>query len=217
MLKEFIDKFYEESERADKERDYFYVSEAGKCPRAVFYSVKQAPKKPMEPRAIRVLAVGDYMHMRLVGVLASMGVLRSAEVDIAKQNLVHGRADAIVSINNELYVVDFKSINSNAFKYLNEPKSEHIKQVQLYMHFFQIPRAIILYECKDKSEILEFLVDYDKKICENLLKSLGVIMEQVKAGVIPAIPRDLESWQCEYCAYSDICRKHEAEGIRNWQ
>jgi len=59
MLKEYIDKFYldkerDKKERIRKQRTQFYISEAGKCPRSIFFRFKQAPAKEIEAERLYI-------------------------------------------------------------------------------------------------------------------------------------------------------------------
>ena len=64
----------------------------------------------MEPRILRIFDHGNYVHLRLMRDLFSLGVVVASEVNIPPKEDIGGRADAIIRINNELYLVDF--INS---------------------------------------------------------------------------------------------------------
>jgi CRISPR/Cas system-associated exonuclease Cas4 (RecB family) len=130
----------------------------------------------------------------------------TAEVDIAPQEIVSGRADAILSDKKDLYVLDIKSMNSMVFKNLEEAKEENINQLQLYLHFFKVPKGILLYVNKDTQELKEFLVSYNPKIAENLLKDLADLKTKIDSNVIPArILAYPDDWQCKYCAFREIC------------
>ena len=39
-LKAAVDKYYDDKPEWSKDRDYFYMSEAGKCERSIFFSFK---------------------------------------------------------------------------------------------------------------------------------------------------------------------------------
>ena len=54
MLKEIIDKFYIDRQKGKKRQTSFYVSEAGKCPRQVFFKFKNAPAKELEPHFLNL-------------------------------------------------------------------------------------------------------------------------------------------------------------------
>lgn len=208
MLKELIDQYYLNS-RKDKEQTHFYITDAGKCPRAIFFKFKNVPKEEMDARMLRLFDRGDYLQMQILNSLFSMGVVRASEIKIPPQEIISGRADAIVTLNNELYVVDFKSMNSLIFKKLTEPKEENINQLQLYMHFFQIPRGILLYISKDDLALKDFVVKYNKIKAEKLLKDLSNLKIKIDNDIIPSVEvleNNKNNWQCRYCQFKDICK-----------
>ena len=205
MLKELIDKFYLDKQR-DREQHHFYITDAGKCGRAVFFKFKNVPREKMEARILRLFDHGDYMQMQILSTLLSLGVVRASEINIPPQELISGRADAIITINNDLYVVDFKSMNSMIFKNLAEPKEEHINQIQLYLHYFKVPKGILLYVNKDTLELKEFLVQYNTKLAQDLLKGLATLKTKIETDMVPQRLSDFpQNWQCKYCQFKDIC------------
>ncbi|PJA00423.1 hypothetical protein COX75_02430 [bacterium (Candidatus Gribaldobacteria) CG_4_10_14_0_2_um_filter_33_15] len=207
MLKELIDQFYL-NRKKDKGQEHFYISEAGKCPRQIFFKFKNAPRKEMEANILRLFDHGDHMHQLIMKPLLSTREVRvvTAEVDIPPQELVRGRADAVISDGKELYVLDIKSMNSMVFKNLTEPKEENINQIQLYLHYFKIPKGIILYVDKDKLDLKEFAVNYNKTLAEKILKDLTCLKKQIDFNTIPSrIPDYPDNWQCRYCQFKEIC------------
>jgi len=214
MLKEIIDKYYQDKNN-ERERKRFYISDAGKCPRQIFFKFKKAPRKEMEPRLLRIFDQGDYVHLRLTRDLFSLGIVVASEIDIPPREDIGGRADAIIRINNELYLVDLKSINSNILYKMEKPKEDHILQVQLYLHFFKLKKGILLYEGKDNSEIKEFPVEYDKKVAEKILNDFKRLKINVEKDLIPQrLPDFPDSWQCQYCQFREICDMSGSENIK---
>ncbi len=207
MIKERIDTFYLKRQY-EKDKEHFYITDAGKCPRAVYFQFKKAPKKEIEARILRLLSYGDYTHMRIMSVLFSLGLVKSAEIEIPKQEMINGRADAIISMNNELYILEIKSMNRTAFAMLKEPNSDHLKQIQLYLHYFNIPKGILLYECKDTQDIKEFEIRYNKELVSKMLKDFEKLKGEIDSSKIPEIPFELEAWRCDYCPYLEECKKH---------
>ncbi|OGZ20369.1 MAG: hypothetical protein A2654_01890 [Candidatus Nealsonbacteria bacterium RIFCSPHIGHO2_01_FULL_43_31] len=205
MLKELIDQFYLDKEK-DREQNHFYITDAGKCARAVFFKFKNMPREKMEARMLRLFDHGDYIQMQILNSLFSLGIVRASEVQIPPQGLVSGRADAIVTLNNELYVVDFKSMNSMLFRKLEAPKEENVNQIQLYMHYFGIPKGILLYMSKDTSELKDFLVQYNADLVQGLIKGLENLDQKIKTNIVPEqLPDFPRNWQCTYCSFRDIC------------
>jgi len=206
MLKELLDQFYLDRDR-DREQHHFYITDAGKCSRAIFFKFKNVPREKMEPRVLRMFDHGNYIQMQILNNLFSLGIVRASEVKIPPQELISGRADAIITLNNELYVVDFKSMNSMVFKNLTEPKKDNINQIQLYLHYFKIPKGILLYVNKDTLELKEFLIEHDPAIAQKLLKDLTDLKTKIDSNVVPQrIPGWPEEWQCQYCQFKEICQ-----------
>ncbi|MDP3990689.1 MAG: PD-(D/E)XK nuclease family protein [Candidatus Nealsonbacteria bacterium] len=205
MLKELIDQFYLNRQR-DKDQNHFYITDAGKCGRSIFFKFKNVPREQMNARILRLFDHGDYIQMQILNSLFSLGIVRASEVQIPPQELISGRADAIVTLNNELYVVDFKSMHSMIFNKLVEPKPENINQIQLYLHYFKIPKGILLYVSKDTSDLKEFLVQYNPGLVKGLLKELVELNKKIEANIVPQTLDDFpRNWQCAYCQFKDIC------------
>jgi len=128
MLEEIIDQFYREQKHSRKQTR-FYVTDAGKCHRFIFFKFKQAPHPDLEPRILRLFDHGNYIHRLIINALEKQGVLEGEEVNIPSQELISGRADALLKIKGERYIVDVKSINRNGFSALKKPKEDHITRI----------------------------------------------------------------------------------------
>lgn len=206
MLTNLIDQFYTDNFK-DRGQEKFYVTDSAKCPRALYFKFKKYPKKDPEPRVLRIFDNGDYTHMRIATVLFGLGIIRAVEIKIPPQEIISGRADAIIDIEGKPYVLEIKSIASYKFQKLENPEPDHIKQIQLYMHYFKIPDGILLYEDKDKQALKEFSVKYDPFIIQDVLKNFKQLKEQIDKNILPAIPENIESWRCDYCEYREECQK----------
>jgi len=216
MLKELIDQFYLENQR-NKEQTRFYITDAGKCPRAVFFKFKNVAKQPMEPRLLRIFEHGENIHRSIFNVLYRLRLGVTTEIPIPQQEIVSGRADAILCVNNENYVLDIKSINSFIFKKMDQAKEENIYQIQLYMHFFNIKKGILLYIDKDQQEMKEFFLDYDEALCKSLMDKFYALKNQIETNEVPARLADYsKNWQCVYCQYKGICKIASGDAI-NWE
>jgi CRISPR/Cas system-associated exonuclease Cas4 (RecB family) len=227
MLKELIDKFYLEREKEkrkkDKQRIRFFISEAGKCPRMIFFRFKKAPAEEIEPERLRVFEEGEIIQQRILRHLFSLGIVRATEIQIPPQELVAGRADAIISFTDKTfsdlgvemkekveagvpYVLEIKSI-SGKMNLKKLPLPDHINQLQLYLHYFNIKNGILLYLNKDTQEITEFLFEYDKDLVEKILSWFSKLKEKIEADLVPIRLVDWpENWQCQKCEFSEICK-----------
>lgn len=218
MLKELIDKFYLERQK-DKEQTHFYITDAGKCPRAIFFKFKNVPREEMEARILRMFDHGDSIHQLIMKPLFSIKEIRvvASEIDIPAMELIRGRADAIISDGKELFVVDIKSMNSMVFKNLEAPKPENVDQIQLYLHYFKIPKGILLYVNKDTQELKEFLIHYNPVRVKSLLKDLADLKVKIDSNLLPArLPDWPDNWQCQYCQFKEICQQAGEREV-NWE
>lgn len=209
MLVEKIDKFYSKQDE-QRQRDYFYASEVGDCFRKIFFKIKGAPCTAMEPRVQRIFHEGEHVHMRLMSILYSLGLVTASEVKIPDTELFRGRADGILKLDGENYVLEMKSISPFGFEKLGDmPKPEHMKQIQLYMHYFNIPKGVILMENKGNQEMREFVVSKNDQIINKILTDFTKLKEMISSDIVPAVP-DKSNWEydmCGYCAYKEHCDK----------
>ena len=216
MLKELIDKFYLDGQKS-KEQHHFYVTDAGKCPRSIFFKFKNVPREVIEANVLRMFDHGDYIHQMIMKPLLGIRDIHvvASEINIPAQEIISGRADAIISSGKELFVLDIKSMNSMIFKNLSEPKPENLDQIQLYLHYFKVPKGILLYVNKDNQHLKEFVVHYDKKRADSLIKGLENLKIKIDKDIVPnrivSYPRD---WQCRYCQFKDICTIAGGENIK---
>ena len=218
MLKELIDKYYLDRQR-DREQHHFYITDAGKCGRSLFFKFKKAPRKGMEPHVLRLFDHGDHIHQLIMKPLLSIRDVHvvASEVNIPPQEIISGRADAIISDGKDLYVLDIKSMNSMIFDRLAEPKEENINQLQLYLHYFKVPKGLLLYVNKNTLVLKEFLVAYDEKRTASLLNDLKNIKGKIDSDIIPQrLPTYPKDWQCRYCQFKEICKQVDGQEI-SWQ
>lgn len=210
MLHEIIDKYYLDREKDSdrKPQKHFYISQAGKCPRHIFFKFKNVPEKELEPHILRLFEHGDHMHQLIMSALTSTRDIHvvASEVKIPPQELLSGRADAIISDGKQLYVLDIKSMNSMIFRSMEEPKPENVQQLQLYLYYFKIPKGILLYVNKDNLQLKEYIFDYNPSEAQMLLNNLAALRKQIDTNIIPkrliSYPND---WQCRYCQYKSVC------------
>lgn len=216
MLKELIDKFYLDQQR-NKEQTHFYITDAGKCPRAVFFKFKNAPREKLDARILRIYERGEYFHRNIFNILYRLKIGVTTEVSIPARELISGRADAIICLNNENYVLDIKSMNSMVFKNLTQPKPENIYQLQLYLHYFNIKKGILFYIDKDRQEIKEFIINYDPSLARSLLNGFANLKTKVESNIVPVrLPDYSQNWQCQYCQFKEVCDR-AGDGEINWE
>lgn len=213
MLVERLEEYFKREERV-RVRDYFYVTEVAKCPRQIFYSAKGFPRPPLDGQTARKLAVGDAAHQRIVQALYGMGIVVAAEAPIPENPLFHGRADVIVSLDGKNYVVEIKTVHPYNFEQMvAAPRRDHYLQLQLYLHYFDIPQGVILAENKANQELREFVVTRDEEEIQRVLSTFERLRRTIfLEGRLPPLPdkADWEYDQCRYCPYVEFCSQNLA-------
>lgn len=205
VLKELIDKFYLDQQK-EKEQTHFYITDVGKCPRSVFFKFKNLPREKMDARILRIFEHGELLHRNIFNILYRLRIGVTTEVSIPAQEIISGRADAILCIGGENYVLDIKSINSMIFKKMISPKEENIYQIQMYLHYFNINQGILLYIDKDQQEFKEFIVQYDSVLVNDLLTGMYDLKKKIEEDTVPSTLFDYpNNWQCAYCQFRKIC------------
>ena len=112
-------------------------SQAGVCQRANYYArMGYQQDGSIEPRTRRIFNNGDFVHERLQTYLENAGICLMREVPVLYDPLtIQGHTDGIVRITKEeIGILEIKSINSNGFSNLKEPKAEHKLQAMVYLY-----------------------------------------------------------------------------------
>jgi len=211
MLIERLEKYFEREERVYV-RDYFYVTEVAKCPRQIFYSAHGFPRPPIDGQTARKLAVGDAAHQRIVQALYGLGIVVAAEAPIPENPLFHGRADVIVSLNGKNYVVEIKTMHPYNFDQTAlGPRRDHYLQLQLYLHYFDIPQGILLEENKANQELREFVVERDDALIREVLAKFEALKQLIFVEKkLPPLP-DKSDWeydQCRFGPFVEFCQRN---------
>jgi len=207
QLKDIIDNYYL-NEKKDRIQTRFYISEAGKCPRQVFIKFKNFPKEVMEPNFLRLFDHGDHIHQLIMKSLFSSNEVKviASEINIPTQDLVSGRTDAIIEKEGELFVLDIKSMNSMAFDKMKEAKEDNVKQVQLYLYYFNIKKGILLYVNKDNLKLKEYEINYNQEEVEKILNELIDLRNKINSDIVPPRLKGYPTyWECRYCKYKKVC------------
>lgn len=220
VIIEKVDKYLVEraiEEDKEYEKTAFSPTDAYQCPRKIFYRWHKYDKINTDARSCRVFSLGDAIHERWQKLLNDMGIQLKDEVrieDYYKGMPIHGYVDSICIIDNQPYIVEFKSnkewlykYNNKEVDYLQEPKKEHVGQVQLYMHFTGIHNAIILYENKNTSEIREFIIKYDETEAKNILEGFLSTYEKISLNELPERleKANKNKYPCAWCEFREIC------------
>ena len=109
--------------------------------------------------------------------------------------------------DNDIMIVELKSISDSGFKYLDRTggKDTHKKQLQLYMYLTGIKIGMLLYENKNTQEMKEYILPYDPVLAQEVVDQIILVNKCVDEGTFPDKEYDQLSFECRYCPYSNIC------------
>lgn len=130
---------------------------------------------------------------------------------INPQFRVHGRADVLLKLEyGGIEVHEIKTI-SNFGRWLNEPKQEHVNQLQFYLNVLGVETGYIDYINKyafmHGFEVIDrrFLVLRDIRLFEKLLDRAQELFKTINEDIPPQKER---CWKCDgYCLYKEECEE----------
>jgi len=169
---------------------------------------KENPHGIFRPKTVE--EVGEKQHPE--DKRTAVEVFDYEEIKIKDEELnFEGHVDAIMDFvpddPDERFVVDFKTINSDKFKILREPDPKYVTQIHIYMMILGIPRSVIFYEDKNRSEIKEFLVELDTNYAEHIRDTAKKLFSDVNNKRLPKISKMFspDSPPCVWCDYKRQC------------
>ncbi|MBP7232192.1 MAG: hypothetical protein KBA28_09695 [Syntrophaceae bacterium] len=188
MIIQAIETYLQQRPKDDRPKHCFHPSSLHLDAKELYWRyINGDNDKKFESRILRIFDNGHAVHQRLQDYLTKAGILERAEIPVFdEQYEIRGHADGIVKINGANGVLEIKSMNANQFYSAYEPKPEHLIQVNVYMHCLNIPRACLLYECKDNQEMKEFFVKQDQSILQPILDKIKFVQECLKDETEPA-------------------------------
>lgn len=194
------------------------VSDAGKCPRAVYYSLRNVPPtNPPEADSLMGFGLGHAAEDWLAGLLENLGASIQREVPVEIEHdgeKFTGRIDMIVDIPG-VGMLELKTTSSRAMSWMlkrgEAGRAEHRSQLNLYLHATGTPAGFLVYLVKDSTKgepfAFPFEVAYDPaKALEDLTRLSGWAKE-AREGHDPGIPTGYKgkSFPCNYCSWWNAC------------
>jgi hypothetical protein len=124
--------------------DYWSASSAGYCQRKVLFERLKVPYVPKEDvdesRRQRVFAVGHLFHEFYQNLTKELGLSVIQEAELQDEDLmVRGHIDDLVMKNGHLILYDYKTVNSQQFKYRKD-KISYYHRMQLGTYLYMLRR-----------------------------------------------------------------------------
>lgn len=236
-VEESLDRYIAAVEKEREPDGFWHPSSISGCARQALYAFTGVPKSnPLSARTKRIFRVGHLLHEFIQDAIrADESVDRFyPEIEIEYPEMrVKGNADGIIQLKDGTWqVLEFKTINSMAFKYGGLPKPEHITQLSTYIWAIrangatyrdgnlmgniapldELDRGRIAYVSKDDLRVEEFNIFYTEEREIELAKKVQELQLHADNETLPGrLPMYIKkndwvrAWQCGYCAWQDTC------------
>lgn len=200
-----------EAEKAKHSKKIHYSpTDAGKCPRALWYEWKGFPKEEPTDEELSVFIIGTITHEFIQEVLKTEGQLCS-EFRIEKEwngFPTSGYADSIILTDGGIVVVDFKTIKEYGLKFVEKaPKKEHEMQVTMYMDELGLKTGYVLYWGKDTGTMIEHVIKHNPELIKEIIKLFKLVRKCLDENELPKAKCKPGEYPCKYCKYGIYCKE----------
>ena len=207
-------------------RPHLGASEIGhECERYLWLSFRWTKDAIFEGRMLRLFATGNQQESRLVADLRSIGCTVSDADQDGQQwrysaigGHFGGSMDAAVlgipEAPKTWHVAEFKTSNTKGFAALTKSgvkrtKPQHYAQMQMYMGWSGMDRALYMVVCKDTDELYSERIEFDRAYFEQMLaRAKRIINDQA-----PGVKMLADSYSCKYCRFQQVCHGTEAPQV----
>ena len=186
---------------------------------SVLFKRNKEENATVAPSLLRIFEQGNVIHEKWQDLFTRNGIAVGIE-DRGYSPLLdlYMTPDAIIRLNNKLYVVEIKSANTFSFKHMTDSHPSGTKQLQLYMHFLCIPHGFVLVEDKNDQNIKIFPVEYEpgqaRPYVERLYEIKAAKKRYEETGELPV--RMCNKYGCkraQACAMCDACFNKNREPL----
>lgn len=103
-------------------------------------------------------------------------------------------------------IIDMKTIKQDKFDSLTEPSIEYLYQLTTYIHIMGCEYGVLMYECKNDSQIKTFKIDRNDDLFNTIKERIRKMNEMYEYGVLPPpMPEKKSSINCYFCEAKDLC------------
>lgn len=210
---------YVKAGESEHERGHLGASQIGKpCRRQVWYRLRWVNRETFIGRMRRLLETGKQQEARVLGDLRAIGCVaydvdpttgRQFNFAIDVGGHFAGSMDGCVlglpEAPKTWHCLEIKTHSAKSFAYLKAhgvqvAKPEHLAQMQVYMGWSGMERALYFAVNKDNDELYTERVAFDARAFEALRVKARMIVEAA------APPDRYEHPLCDWCSAKDVCR-----------
>ena len=213
MNKIVLTEVFNETEVVQDLRPYLGLSMIGNiCSRYLQHYQYMTFKSKYNTRIQRLFEVGNAAEPLMVADLAKMGIEVTGDQTEVVGFSGHWKGH-IDGIGNGKFLMEFKTHNDKSFKDLDkkgvkESKPGHYDQMQSYMTYLDLPKALYMALNKNDSAYYFEWIDFDgDRVPELLRKEEDIVMTSV---LLPRIGNNNRAWfECKFCDAAEVCFEDE--------
>ncbi len=188
------------------------------CARALWYSFRWTTPQQHEPRILRLFLRGHREEDHLADLLRAAGIkVMQVDPTTGRQftfdsghfgGSMDGACVGLPDAPKTWHALEFKTHSAKSFndlsaKGVKAAKSEHWAQMQCYMAWAGLTRALYVGVCKDDDRLHLERIDADPAEAKRLFERADFI---VNTPTPPERLSDDPSWyQCKWCEHRDLC------------
>lgn len=224
----FIDALEAVQESAGKGRTdpgWFHPSDFGHpCDAFLAFRFLGAPSTELiSARLRRIYDLGSARDLQLKRDAKRAGISlikkdeeRSIVIDSYR---IRGELDDLVQnpVTNEIYVIDYKTMNDKEWQALEEVKPSHHLQVMPYEYAKEVYNGLVLYENKNDQQLKAKPANFMGKVFQTeIVERVERIIQGLNKGYVNRMPIPNDS-QCPFygiCSHASIEQLKEASGLR---
>lgn len=208
----------------DWRRPHLGASVIGRsCTAAIWWSFRWASDPGHKPRMLRLFARGQREEDSLCRLLRAAGVnVVQVDPNTGDQyrfsdghfgGSMDGAAIGVPEAPKTWHLVEMKTAGRKAFDQLEKvgvkaAKPEHYAQMQCYMAWTGMTRALYVTVCKDDDRLHLERIDFDKSVAEkHLQRAQDVIASDVP---MEKLSEDPTWYECKWCEHHALCHGNHA-------
>jgi len=219
---------------SEHERTHLGASEIGEeCQRKIWYNFHQCAAPVFEGRILRLFQRGHLEEATLIEDLRAIGVIvDEGKVDETTGSIQQygfkdigghfagscdGKALRIPEAPKTWHLLEFKTANDKTWKKLNQSGVEvaqpkHFAQMQIYMYYLELKRALYLSVNKNSDHIYQERVKFNKKIAQGLIAKAKYIIESTTPP--EKMSEDPSFYKCKFCDFHEMCHYKKIPDVR---
>lgn len=197
-------------------RDYLGMSEIGhSCPRKLWLSLNHKPESlPLEGRVARLFQFGRDREMIIISNLQAAGYkVDSQQLAFSDfEGRFQGHCDGIIhKVTKNPHILEIKTANEASFKAfvgkgVKDWKPTYWAQMQCYMGYSGLTRALIIVENKNTQELAGERIYFDESAYLYYRERARRI---IKAKEAPPLKFKASDFECRFCDFRINCHHND--------